>query len=58
MIKLILCLPLIPIDIFLTGYGMLVSLLLWDRKYTPNIKSEDNIFPLTTKFFSEDGFRF
>ena len=58
MIKLILCLPLIPIDITITGYGMIVSLLLWNDKYLPKIESKETMFPLTTKFFSKDGFRF
>lgn len=58
MVKLILCLPLIPIDLFITGYGMMVSLLLWNDKYVPNIESKETAFPLTTKFFSKDGFKF
>ena len=58
MIKLILCLPLIPIDIILAGYGIIVSLLLWDDKYMSEIDKEKTMFPLTTKYFSKDGFRF
>ena len=57
MIKLILCLPLIPIDIVLTWYGIIVSLLLWNDKYMPSVDDGPTMFSLTTKFFSEDGFR-
>lgn len=58
MIKIILCLPLILIDIGICGYGQLVSLLLWDSKYLTSVDKELTMFPLTKKFFSEDGFRF
>lgn len=58
MIKLILCLPIILIDIILSGYGIIVSLLLWNDKYMPSVDDEVGMFSLTTRFFSKDGFRF
>jgi len=59
MIKLILCLPIIFIDIILSGYGIIVSLLLWNDKYMPGgVDDEVNMFSLTKKYFSKDGFRF
>ena len=58
MIKLILCLPIIFIDIVLSGYGMIVSLLLWNEKYIPGTNDDKSMFSLTEKYFSEDGFRF
>lgn len=58
MIKLILCLPILLIDIVLAGYGIVVSLLLWNDKYMPSVDDEVNMFSLTMKYFSKDGFRF
>ena len=58
MIKLILCLPITFIDIVLAGYGIVVSLLLWNDKYLTGVDGEVNMFSLATNVFSKDGFRF
>lgn len=58
MIKLILCLPILLLDIILSGYGIVVSLLLWNDKYMPGVGDDVSMFSLTKKYFSEDGFRF